>query len=264
MMSSAVLMNEREGAPVQRSQRVAVSVVGLLLAAMLVVGVDWLARPDGFPVERVSFEGEFKRVDPAALKAAVGEAVKGNFFLLDLDAVEAAAKTVPWVDKVSVRRQWPRSIHIAYSEHQIMARWGAGAWLSTSARVVDAPGGEVSPGLPLLDGPAGTERLVAARYRELAGLLDRAALKLTGLQLTRRRAWIAEVVAPDAGAGLRLMIGRHDVRSRVARLVQVYPRALAPRAAEIEQVDLRYPNGFAVAWKTAGGSSADSIRESGR
>jgi cell division protein FtsQ len=263
-MSSVAFLADRGGVPGQRAQRLVVSIFGLVLAAVLVVGVDWLARPDGFPVQRVSFEGEFKRVDPQTLKAAVSDAVKGNFFLLDLDAIEAAAKAVPWVDKVSVRREWPRSIHIAYSEHQIMARWGAGAWLSTGARVVDAPGGEVSHDLPRLDGPKGTERLVTARYRELGGLLDRAGLRLTGLQLTKRRAWIAEVLTPEAESRLRLMIGRHDVRARVTRLVQVYPQALAPRAAQIEQVDLRYPNGFAVAWKTAGGAAAGSRRESGR
>jgi cell division protein FtsQ len=263
-MHSAALYGHHAVSAAPRSRRVAISVLSLILAVVLVVAVDWLARPDGFPVERVSFEGEFKRVDPEALKAAVSDEVKGNFFLLDLDAIEAAAKTVPWVDKVSVRRQWPRSIHISFTEHQIMARWGAGAWLSTSARVVDAPGGEVSADLPLLDGPAGTERLVAARYRELADLLGSAGLRLSGLQLTQRRAWIARVLASDAGSSMRLMIGRQDVRARVARLVQVYSRNLAPQAGRIERVDLRYPNGFAVAWKTGGGPAADSKRESGR
>lgn len=229
---------------------------GLLLAASLAVATDRLLQPGAFPVQRVSFEGEFKRVVPDQLEKAVQGQVDGNFFLLDLDKVKAAAKSVPWVDRVSVRREWPRSIQIQYTEHRLIARWGTRGWLNSNGEVVDLRGEGADADLPHLAGPAGSGKAIYARYRRLAPLLVRSAnLRLTGLRLTERRAWIAYVAPRPAQAGadtkLVLLLGREQLEDRLTRFVQAYRRALADRAHQIKQVDLRYPNGFAVAWKPA-------------
>jgi cell division protein FtsQ len=48
---------------------------------------------------------------------------------------------------------------------------------------------------------------------------------------------------------VKVLLGREWVESRLARFTQTYTRVLANRIGEIKRIDLRYPNGFAVAWK---------------
>jgi cell division protein FtsQ len=50
------------------------------------------------------------------------------------------------------------------------------------------------------------------------------------------------------GGGAELVVGSEDFLERIQRFVGIYRRELAPRADEVERVDLRYPSGIAVAF----------------
>jgi len=237
------------------------------VAAVLLtgVGVDLLLQPGAFPVQRVSLEGEFKHVQPEVLRAAVLKAVDGNFFALDLKRIERAARAVPWVGQVSVRREWPQSLHIRYAEHQVVARWGE-RWISSTAVVVDLPGSDAPRGLPELDGPAGLESTVLERYDALSTVFSAGGLVLRGLRLSERRSWEARVADPRVpGREFTLVLGRREVAGRANRFVSIYPAAFGATAGAIDRVDLRYPNGFSVAWasdvRAAGASTNTEVRK---
>jgi len=239
--------------PLSRRSRLWLAVAAA--AVLIAFSADGLFQPGAFPVQRVSFEGEFRHVTPQALREAVAKEVHGNFFALDLKRVERAAKTLPWVDHVSVRREWPQSLHIQYTEHRIVARWGDDAWLSSSSALVTGADDVPKHVLPVLDGPPGTQARVLARFNEMSGLTGSAGLEVTGVRLSPRRAWRLVVRDAAANAEFTVMLGRSELRPRLERFLRVYRAELAQSAARLERIDLRYPNGFAVAWK-AGAEAA--------
>ncbi|NNE64059.1 MAG: hypothetical protein HKN34_08250, partial [Gammaproteobacteria bacterium] len=49
--------------------------------------------------------------------------------------------------------------------------------------------------------------------------------------------------------GLLIKVGRAQLEHKIARLMTIYAQQIKPRRSEIRQLDLRYSNGFAVAWK---------------
>ena len=49
--------------------------------------------------------------------------------------------------------------------------------------------------------------------------------------------------------GFTIKLGRENVAQKIARLVSIYAEQVKPRRTHIQQLDLRYSNGFAVAWK---------------
>jgi cell division protein FtsQ len=49
--------------------------------------------------------------------------------------------------------------------------------------------------------------------------------------------------------GLKIKLGRQDVERRIDRLVSIYEQQILPRREQIQRLDLRYSNGFAVSWK---------------
>ena len=55
--------------------------------------------------------------------------------------------------------------------------------------------------------------------------------------------------------GPEIIIGRKEQEKRVQRFRVGYLQGLKDRLGEIDQIDLRYTNGFAVEWKTGAGKS---------
>jgi len=226
--------------------RLAATVIGgLALLLAVLFGLDWLLRKDTLPVRQVRFEGEFKRVTRAELEAAVMETVRGNVLALDLDTVRARVEALPWVYSASVRRQWPHDVHVRFTEERLVARWGANAWLNHEGGVVEVNADDLPTDAPRLEGPEGTGPIVLRHFDEFNRLLAPAGLAATRLVLTPRRTWELEL-----NGGLRLVIDRHAPHAKLTRFARVYALWLAPQAARLRQLDLRYTNGFAVAWRS--------------
>ena len=231
----------------------------LLLTVVLLFGADWMLRTENFPVRNVRFEGEFSRVTEQQLGAAVWDAVRGNFFLVDLDAVKRRVESLPWVYRVSVQRHWPWDIHVNFVEQKLVARWGdvqgstnpgprvnGSAWVNRSGEVVKLAAFAAPANLPQLDGPEGTASQVLMRYRRLTPMLESAGLRLTRLVMTPRRSWRLELDAN--GHRIAVILDREAPDKKLTRFVHVYVEQLARRPGAIKQVDLRYANGFSVEW----------------
>jgi cell division protein FtsQ len=226
----------------------AVAVILLVVAALVagLFGLDHVLRPGTFPVRSVSFEGQFKHVDQQQLAKAMTPVVSGNFYLLDLDAIKRRAESVPWVHQASVRRLWPDGVHIRFTEQVLAARWGGSAWVNSTGEVVDLQGREGMEGLPLFQGPEGTQAELLQQYTRLNEILASAGLRIVMLTLTARRTWLVGL-----DNSITLVLGREAPEEKVARFARLYPGTLAAQSARIKQVDLRYTNGFAVQWLNA-------------
>ena len=222
-------------------------------AAALLFGVaalQMLVRSPLFPVREVDVLGELKHALRSDLEQAAG-GLGGNFFALDLRAVRARFEQVPWVRHVDVRRVWPDRVEARVEEHVALAHWGDDALVNTHGeRFV----GKNEEALPFLAGPAGSESLVADRYRRFMEILAPIGESVERVVLTPRHAWQLRLAS-----GLTLELGRdgsETVEQRLERFVAVFPETLGRLAkrdsASFPHVDLRYPNGFALrvaGWK---------------
>lgn len=245
----------------------------LFVLLVLAFGTDRLLRTDNFPVRNVRFEGEFKHVTQQELQAAVMSVVHGNFFLLNLDAVKARVESLPWVYKASVRRQWPQDVYVRFTEQQLAAYWGDGAYLNQAGDVVHVKAADLPAEFPRLEGPEGTGAQVLEHYKSLGRILAAAGLKLERITLTPRRTWRLVVTNGDGwgrtsvakdkgvifgsgmpGATMAIVLDREQPERKLERFARVYVQSFALLASDIRQVDLRYANGFSV--EQAGGQTA--------
>ena len=204
----------------------------------------WLVRQPMFALREVVVMTPLKHANGAHIESVVREELAGTFFTLDLDRASRALAQVPWVRAVALRRQWPRRLEIDVVEHQPLARWNDSGLVDTRGEVFVA---DFDGHLPQFDGPDGQSPLVTARYREWSTMLAPIGLSIRALKLTARGAWEV-ATASDRGA-LKIEIGRDDATMRLARFVAAHDRtvaAIARAGRRIEQVDLRYRNGFAV------------------
>ncbi|MCR4300521.1 MAG: cell division protein FtsQ/DivIB [Sulfuricaulis sp.] len=228
-----------EGMGLHKAAVILLSLLSVLL--VLAFGADWLLRTDHFPVRHVRFEGVFKQVTQKELEIAVVDVVRGNFFLLNLEAVKARVESLPWVYQAAVRRQWPQDVHVRFTEQQLAARWGDGAFLNQAGDVVRVTLKEPTAAYSQLQGPEGTGPQVLEYYRKLGQILAVVGLKLENITLTPRRVWRLELAD-----GMVIVLDRDQPEYKLERFARVYAQTLRHQAGGIAQADLRYANGFAV------------------
>lgn len=199
------------------------------------------------PIRSVAIDGRFERVAPLDVERAVKQAVHGAGLVgVDLRAVGAAVRRLPWVDAVSVERTWPDGLKVSLTEQVAAARWGDTGLLNTRGELFAADMRHIPPELPQLSGPDGTQSVVAQRYLAMHGRLLEAGMRLTALRLDARGAWEF-----DLDNGVRVRLGRKRMDERFETFMATAAKIVAQRAGDIAYVDMRYTNGFAIGWRGA-------------
>lgn len=228
--------------------------LAVALVALPVVAVveGWMGGAH-WPLHTLRVQGQLVRVDRAQLQAAVLPHARRGFFAVDLGDVQRAVDALPWVERAEVRKHWPDVLEVHIVEHRPFARWGESRLLSEHGRLFPVGRLQVPAGLPLLDGPEGRVPEVVALYNQAREQLAIAGGVL-GVALDRRGSW--SITLHD---GTRVVLGHDDPGARLARFAPLLPQltALNPRR-RLLRADLRYTNGFALAWSQAGAADAQS------
>jgi cell division protein FtsQ len=211
-----------------------------LLAGGLYLAVEKLRDPQFMPVKLVRIDGQLKRLKREDLERVVAAELHSGFFSIDVAAIRSAAQGLPWADRVDVRLVWPETLQINVTEQQPAARWQEDRLLNTRGEMFQPSASEIPAGLPALSGPDGSEAEVAGRYLQWKADLAALGLVVVQVAMDARRAWTV-----TTAAGLVIKLGSKDSAARLARFIRIYP-VLQREQREMMQVDLRYPNGFAV------------------
>lgn len=243
-----------------------------------------------FPLRVLQLSAAPQRVDPAQIEAVARDAVRGNFFTVDLEHTRQAFEKLPWVRRVSVRRHFPWRLEVSLEEHEVLAQWNGSGLVNTHGEVFAAAcgrgmagaqrpfacgeiSGKASRALPKFFGQPDTAAEVAQMYKVFGEQLAPLGRVIVQVSLSPRRAW--QLRLDD---GMVLELGSGQPQQRLARFVTVYPYSLAHMlqgrdstaadknayqawsAQTVRYVDLRYRNGFAVS--LAGGEAEGQVERS--
>lgn len=231
---------------------VASGLVAAVVLALIGSGVWWVSQLPMFTLRTVTVDSmygmELKHVNKLTLRAGVVGRIKGNFFTANLEQVRTAFESVPWVRKATVRREWPDQLIVEVEEHEPLGTWGEdGRLLSVKGDVFTANLAEADEdhALPELDGPEGSEKEVLARFAELRAWFAPLRLSPGKLSLSSRYAWTVKL-----DNGMSVALGREQdrttLKTRVDRLVNIYPQLAKLLPEGIDSIDMRYQNGLAL------------------
>ena len=223
------------------------AVVICLLAALLAVGA-LSSRPLLFdphwPLKWIEVQGVFERVSAEQIRATTAPLLSAGFFGVDLARVRSTIEALPWVRIAEARKRWPDLIQIRIVEHEPTARWGDDQLLSKFGEIFIPHSGVRIEGLPLLQGPDDAATEMIEFYAALQDRLLGTGLDVRELYLSDRGAWRAELTGD-----LEIELGRHQPLVRLSRLLGALDELMLDDR-QLARVDLRYPNGFAVNWRT--------------
>ena len=220
----------------------------VLLLVLIVVAVIWavmsLLRPDFLPIKKVRVEGEFHQLAPDRLEAIVTDTVRGGFFNVNVDVIQKVLLQDPWVHRVTVLRNWPDSLTVQVTEQVAAARWSDKGLINPDGELFMPAAYTFPEGLPVLRGPDETYSQVLAQYRNFSEALAATGFTVSALTLNDRRSWSLHLTD-----GPLLVLGRMNAEQRLAQFVAYLKSVPGEDPREMETVDLRYTNGFAVRWK---------------
>jgi cell division protein FtsQ len=223
------------------------AVVPLLLTAALLFGVLLLGhalRPMlDRPLRAVQVQGEFTHLSAEQIAAAAALDVNARVLDVDLPAVRQRIEALPWVGRARVTRVWPDRLALRVWERQPYARWNEDAMVDTDARSFVPPAKDLAMDLPRLAGPAGREAELMRANEALGTALDGSPFVPAGLALDVRGEWSLRTAR-----GITLRLGSEDPLAKTALILGAVSSTLGARLDQVEAIDLRYTNGFAVAW----------------
>lgn len=213
----------------------------VLLLGAVVFAARWTLDPENLPLNMVEVRGDFRHLDPAAVQASVPVGSDAAFFGVSLGAIRDDVAELAWIREVEVSRVWPDTLRLTIAERRPVARVNDVALLDSRGNLFRPATLDGFDSLPAIHGPemhaADLGRLRVGLEREFARVGER----------------VQEIEGDARGAlrltldsGIEVVVGRHERRKRVSRLIQSWEGLQRGGEGRVVRVDLRYPNGFAV------------------
>ncbi len=181
------------------------------------------------------------------LKQAMAMPPTGNFFTTDLQELRDLALSQPWVDQVSISRDWQRGIVVSALPKQAVANFG-------TERLIDAKGSVFVPvestdlmrtQFATLQGDQSQSRVIMQQMQQINEWFSPLNMKVEDIILTPRMTWLVRF-----DNGIRVIVDNENTAQKLLSLSQLLNNQLATKLDEIQSVDLRYKNGFTVAWRS--------------
>ena len=228
--------------------RVLAWLLAVALVALPVVAVlnGWVGAGH-WPLSRLRANGQFERVPAEQLQQALAPHAARGFFAVDLDAAQHAVEQLPWVEHARVRKQWPDTLEVQLQEHEPFAFWGQDRLLSVRGKLFPLPADLARERMPRLDGPDARSAEVVEMYQQARELFAPLGYGVEQLAMDARGSWSLTL-----DNGMEVVVGRDDARARLQRFTRMLPTLLAGQARPLARADLRYTNGFTLAWGTPG------------
>ncbi len=200
-----------------------------------------------YPVRQVLLRNELVQLNPTEVEALLLPLLGQNFFIANLWTTQRQLQALPWVASARVERHWPDRVEVELTEHVPVAHWGQ-SMVTAGGEVFTPTTFRQVENWPRLNGLPGQEKAVLSAFYLAKELLDPLNLTVIGLRQDEREAWTVLLTN-----GVVLEVGREHFAERLTLFVKSYPQALAARISEVQAVDLRYDQGFAVRWRSRSG-----------
>jgi cell division protein FtsQ len=196
------------------------------------------------PIRYVRIEGVFQYLDKSEIQTVLQPLVMTGFFDVDMQEIHSVVSTMPWVDTVIVKRVWPDSIDIKVHEKKPYARWGDSSLITEQGVIFTPKNIDQFKDRVLVIGPELQQIKVLEIMKGIKTALADHSMKLAEFSVNDRGAWKIKLANE-----LEILLGRNDQLKKLQRFLKTLTVLNQEKFLQIEIVDLRYPNGYAVSWK---------------
>ena len=197
------------------------------------------------PIKYVRVEGVFQYLSKNEVQAVVQPLVMSGFFEVDIQEIQATVASLPWVDSVNVKRIWPDAIDIKVFEKKPFARWGENSLITEQGTIFTPPQIEAFVNMTLVHGPDMQQIKLLEIMKGIRLALADQSMELSEFYINDRDAWKIKL-----SNNLEILLGRNEQLKKLQKFLRTLEVLKQEQIEQMVLVDLRYPNGYAVSWKT--------------
>ncbi len=198
-----------------------------------------------WPIRHVGVEGEFQYISKEGIQSKIMPLIRDGYFAIDLQEIQQAVMSLPWAEKVQVQRIWPDGVKLRLYEQRPVVRWQTDSLLNIHGEVFKPLNIDEFKSLPVLYGPAEQrQQLLEIMYGLKVSLMDQG-LRLIEFRVSNRQSWLLAMEN-----GMTVQLGRFEPLNKLTLLLKAFVVSGSELVNKIAYVDMRYPNGYAVRWRT--------------
>lgn len=194
-------------------------------------------------IRHVQLLGHLRYLDAENLTKDLSIKFNNNYLDTTLTEVVSEVESHPWISAASARRIWPDTLLIAIVEQRPVAVYNDTQYLGLSGDLFEPPELVDEP-MPRLYGALSETTQVYSHYSVFSDRLADFA-KVTAVSRGHDLGWEIEL-----DQGFTLKLGRVDILGRLARARDILIRLDKDRLRKLREVDARYDNGIALAWRS--------------
>lgn len=197
------------------------------------------------PIKHVKVGGEFQNLSKNEIKTALEPLVDVGFFDADVQMIQNTLTQMIWVDDAIVNRIWSDTLSIKIKEKHPIVRWGNEALISNSGEIIQPKDIEPFENLSILYGVEGQELKSLEIMKGVNTALSDHEMSMAEFSINNRWAWKIKLTT-----GLEILLGRNDQLKKLQRFMKTLDILGHEKINAMAIVDLRYPNGYSVSWKS--------------
>lgn len=195
------------------------------------------------PITKVTVRGNLQYTNNEQIKAITQPFLQQRLSAVDVTSLQQQLKRLPWIKNVNIRKIWPNTLELQFSEKQPLAVWN-GHW------IVDIEGNSFFPDeipnlqLVELNSQFNQEKLVLKQYLTFANNLQIANIPIKQVNITKNGETTIVV-----GDNTRVLLGGGDVIAKLDNFIRLKRTVIDKSDKMAVKIDLRYSNGAAIKWK---------------
>jgi len=195
-------------------------------------------------IRQVQLQGDLRYLDAESLTRDLSIRFNGNYLETTLGQVISEVESHPWIAAVSARRVWPDTLLIEITEQRPVAIYNDTQYLGLSGDLFEPPKPLNEP-LPRLYGALSETMQVYSHYGVFSDRLSDFS-KVISVSRGHDMGW--QITLEN---GINVQLGRNDILGRLSRARDVLDRLDGEKLAKLQEIDARYDNGIALAWRAA-------------
>lgn len=193
------------------------------------------------PINQVVLHAKFNYVDQQVVSTLVEDIVGKSFIANDIYQAQKNLQEMPWVESVSLSRQWPDQLHISIAEQSPIARWGEEGFVNVRGELVLTDEINAIQSLPVLKAEADDVLSMLETYSVLKKTMSNYGVAIQVLDKNPRQVWKASL-----DNDWLLILGRGDILGKIQKLNLLLEKNIVDISENIRVIDMRYPSGIAI------------------
>lgn len=221
---------------------VAIGLLIFLVVFYLVSNQIYKSQPADIVVNAKSLNtAEYDALNQVMKKQEVG-----NFFTAKLPKIQQVVLGEKWIDQVDIERKWGQGIVVTALPRAPVAKFGSEHYIDSEGVVFQpvSEAGIKKDELIMLQGDNAQSSLIMQQMQQVNQWFGKFDMQVEDIILTPRMTWVIRF-----DNGLRIIVDNEQTSQKLMNLSQLMENQLAERRTEIASVDLRYKNGFVIAWR---------------